>query len=146
MFQGFTIEVVNLDKTIAALAELDAGLAVELKNAISELAAPTLAKAKGYARGLGVAPSGQYASSLRLKKRKTGVSFVSNDPGGGVIEFAHLGAVLLTGPYRGRRAPVPRTGTPPRALLRAILEDEDQLIRDLNDAVSEFADGCVQIG
>lgn len=146
MYEGFTVEVIDLDATIAALAEIDAGMAKELKRAIRELAKPTLAKAKGFARGLGSNPTGSFANTLALKTKKTGVKFVSTDPGAGVIEFAHLGAVILTGPRKGRRAPVPHTGEPPRALLKAILEDEESLIEGLNDAVAEYCDEVIRVG
>lgn len=141
-----TVEVINLEETIAALRAVDAGMARELKGAIREVAKPTLSKAKGYARGLGSSPTGQYASSLSLKTRQNGVVFQSTDPGGGVIEFANIGAVILSGPRRGQRAPVPHGSPPPRALLRAILDDEETMIQGLNDAVARYVDSEVCIG
>lgn len=146
LYQGFTVEVVNLEQTIANLGEIDAGMAKEMKRAIRELAKPTLDKARGYANGLGSHPTGAYAHSLSLKTRKNGVQFVSTDPGGGVIEFANIGAIILTGKRKGRRAPVPHTGTPPRALLRAILEDTETLVEGLNDALYEYAAGVISFG
>ena len=66
--------------------------------------------------------------------------FISGDPGGGVIEFANPGAVILTGKRAGRRAGVPHTGDTPRALLKAILEDEENIIEQVNDEVAQVAD------
>ena len=142
-----SVEFINLEATIEALSKIDSGMASELKSRIREIAQPTIAKAKGYARGLGSRPTGGYANSLSLRTRQTGVVFVSNDPGGGVIEFANPGAVILTGPRRGRRAGVPNGSAPPRALLKAILEDEETMIQKLNRAVQEFCDEAViQVG
>lgn len=146
LYEGFTVEVIDLDATIAALAEIDRGMASELKREIKRIATPTLQKAKGYAHGLGSNPTGAFANSLSLKTKSTGVKFVSNDPGGGVIEFANIGAVILTGPRKGRRAPVPHGSNPPRALLKAILEDEESMIQDLNEAVARYCDRVITVG
>lgn len=136
----YTIEVQNLDETIAALNLVDKSMAKALKQRIVEITRPTLQKAKGYASGLGSNPSGGYAASLSLRQRANGVVFRSGDPGGGVIEFANIGAVILTGERAGRAAGVPHGSHPPRALLKAILEDEEHIIEEVNDAVSEVAD------
>ena len=145
-YQGFTVEVINVEKTIHALWELDRGMASMLKREIKQIAQPTLAKAKGFANGLGSNPTGAYANSLALRTRHNGVVFQSTDPGGGVIEFANIGAVILEGERAGRRAPVPHTGTPPRALLKAILEDEETMVQELNDAVADYTDEVVRVG
>lgn len=145
-YPGFTVEVINLEETIKALRELDSGMASMLKREIKRIATPTLTRAKGYASGLGSNPTGAFANSLALRTKSNGVKFVSTDPGGGVIEFANIGAVLLSGPHVGQRAPVPHTGQPPRALLRAILEDEESMVQDLNDAVAEYTDEVIRVG
>lgn len=142
----FSVEVINLEETIEVLHDVDAGMASMLKSEIKELAKPTLAKAKSYAGGLGASPTGAYASSLSLSTRANGVVLKSTDPGGGVIEFANVGATILTGPRRGRRAGVPLGSTPPRALLRAVLDDEETLIEDLNEAVGRYVDEVVDVG
>lgn len=136
----YTIEVQNLDETIEALNLVDKSMAKRLKQKIVEITRPTLARAKGYAAGLGSNPTGSFASSLTLRQRANGVVFRSGDPGGGVIEFANPGAVILTGPRAGRAAGVPHTGDTPRALLKAILEDEEHIIESVNSAVAEVAD------
>jgi hypothetical protein len=141
-----SVEVINLEETIEVLRDVDAGMASRLKREIKEIAKPTLEKAKGYARGVGSRPTGSYASSLSLATRANGVVFKSTDPGGGVIEFAHVGATILTGRRRGRTAPVPHTPGPPRALLRAILDDEGSIIQQLNEAVSSYVDEVVNVG
>lgn len=145
-YHGFTVEVVNLEETIKALWQLDRGMASKLKAEIKRIATPTLGKARGYANGLGVHPTGSYANSLKLKTKQFGVSFVSEDPGGGVIEFANIGARILRGERAGERAGVPSTTQPPRALLKAILEDEQSMVIDLNDAVAEYTDGMIDVG
>jgi hypothetical protein len=136
----YTIEVQGLDETIATLMELDRKLASELKREIKTIAQPTLSKAKGYAGGVGSFPTGHYAASLSLRTYANGVKFVSSDPGGGVIEFANPGALILTGKRAGRRAGVPVGSFPPRALLKAILEDEEHIIEKVNEKVVEYCD------
>lgn len=137
---AWNVEIRGLAETLDALGRLDPLLKERVNDRIREVARPTLAKAKGYASGLGTLPTGHYAASLSLRKRKSGVVFASSDPGAGVIEFANPGAVILTGPLRGRRAGVPHGSHPPRALLRAILEDEEQILQSINEAVQEACD------
>lgn len=135
----YTMEVQNLDETIAALAEVDREAAGRLKSRIRTVVRPTLVKAKGYAH-VGSSPTGAYANSLALSTYRNGVKLTSSDPGGGVIEFAHMGAAIISGPRAGRAAPVPHTGEPPRALLRAVLEDEEAIVEDVNREVVEMCD------
>ncbi len=135
----YTIEVQGLDEAVAALREVDRKAATELTKRVRDAVKPTLAKAKGYAH-VGSNPSGGYARSLALRTTQTGAKFVSTDPGGGVIEFANPGALILTGPRAGRRAGVPHGSRPPRALLRAILEDEEQIVEDVNREVIAMCD------
>lgn len=136
----YTIEVQGLDETVAQLRELDRRLASDLKKEVKEIAQPTLSKAKGFAGGVGSFPTGHYAMSLSLKTYANGVKFVSNDPGAGVIEFANPGALILTGERAGRRAGVPVGSMPPRALLKAILEDEEHIVEKVNEKVIEYCD------
>ena len=133
-----SVEVINLEETIKALRSVDKGAASMLLSEIRKLAKPTLAKARGYAGSIGVNGSGRYAGSLSLKTRGSGVAWVSNDPAAGVKEFANPGAVVLTGPRAGKRAGVPLGSNPPRALLKAVLEDQEKLIHDLNKAVDRY--------
>lgn len=133
-----SVEVINLEETIKALRSVDKGAASMLLSEIRKLAKPTLAKARGYAGSIGVNGSGRYAGSLSLKTRGSGVAWVSTDPAAGVKEFANPGAVVLTGPRAGKRAGVPLGSNPPRALLKAVLEDQEKLIQDLNKAVDRY--------
>lgn len=135
----YTIEVQGLDAAVSALRELDNKAANDLCKRVRDVIKPTLAKAKSYAH-VGSNPTGAYASSLALRTTRTGAKFVSTDPGGGVIEFAHPGALILTGVRAGRRAGVPHGSQPPRALLRAILEDEEQIVEDVNREVISMCD------
>lgn len=136
-----SVEAINLEETIKALSAVDKGLASRLKSEIRSLAKPTLAKAKGYAASLGLNPTGSFAASLSLKTSQNGVAWISTDPGGGVIEFANIGARILTGPRAGKRAGVPvGSGGPPRALLKAVLEDQESLIQGLNRAIETYVD------
>lgn len=136
----FTIEVQGLGEAVVALREVDRRAANDLCKRVRDVVRPTLAKARGYASGLGSNPSGGYAHSLALRTSRTGAKFVSTDPGGGVIEFANPGALILTGERAGRRAGVPHGSNPPRALLKAILEDEESIVESVNREVIEMCD------
>lgn len=139
----YTIEVQYLDETIAKLEEIDKRLSKELVREIKSVTTPTLTKAKSYAH-LGLFSTGSYARSLSIRTYAHGVKFTSTDPGGGVIEFANPGATILSGPRAGRRAGVPHGSTPPRALLKAILEDEESIVEHVNSVVIKACD--FQIG
>lgn len=142
----YTIQVENLDETIKALSQLDSRLAKGLKDEIEEIAEPTLQKAKGYGSGLGANPTGAYGASMSMKQRQYGVVLQSTDPGGGTIEFAHQGAVYLRGPLAGQRVGVPHGSEPPRALLKAILEDEREIVDQVDEAVAKICDEVVNVG
>lgn len=134
------VRTINLEETIASLRRADAAGAKALKSGIREVAKPTLAKMRGYAAGLGANPTGAFSRSISLKTRANGVAFATSDPGGGVIEFAHIGAVILTGERKGRRCPVPHGSEPPRAMLKAVLEDERDMVRGLNVLIDSMLD------
>lgn len=140
----YSIKVRNTTVVIEALNEVDRTLAREVRGRIREIAKPTLAKARSFAGGLGSSPTGSYARSLHVKTHSRGVKLASSDPGAGVIEFANPGAVILEGARRGERAGVPRGSEPPRALLRAVLEDEDRIVREVSDAVEDLCDSVVR--
>ena len=143
----FSIRVQNLDNVIAGLRAVDSEMASELKRGIKELVRPTYEKAKSYAGGVGLNPTGAYARSLSLRTYSNGVKFISTDPGGGVIEFANPGAVILEGKRAGRKAGVPHGSTPPRALLRALLEDEEYIVREVSGLVQKTCDeGLLSLG
>lgn len=143
----FSIRVQNLDNVIEGLRAVDSSMASDLKRGIKELVRPTYEKARSYAGGLGANPTGAYASSLSLRTYANGVKFISTDPGGGVIEFANPGAVTMTGKRAGRRAGVPLGSTPPRALLRALLEDEEDIVSEVSDLVQRTCDeGLLSLG
>lgn len=135
-----SVEVINLEETIKALRQVDSGMASKVKSEIRRLAKPTLGKAKGYAAGLGAHPTGGYAGSLSLKTNANGVAWISTDPGAGVIEFANIGARILSGPRAGQKAGVPVGSAPPRALLKAVLEDQESIIQGLNDVLNRYVD------
>lgn len=140
----YSIKVRNTTVVIEALNEVDKTLSKEVKSRIREIAKPTLSKARAFACGLGTSPTGSYAGSLHIKTHARGVKLASSDPGAGVIEFANPGALILEGERRGRRAGVPHGSTPPRALLKAVLEDEDYIVREVSDVVDELCDSVVR--
>lgn len=126
------IEVNGIKETIDALGRIDRTLATELKKGLKEDAKPILTDAKGYARALG--GSGQYASSMAMRTLKDGVRIQASDPGAGTIEFAHRGAFYRSGARMGKRVGVP-SGNPPRALVKASLEHEDEVRRSVETRI-----------
>lgn len=118
---GVSITVTGLREAVRALRDIDRALPSELKRGIRRDAEPILAEARGHASALG--GSGQYAASLAMRTISDGVRIASSDPGAGTIEFAHRGAVYLSGRRAGLPAGVPG-GSPPRALVRAAIDNE----------------------
>ena len=134
---GIDIRVDGLDEAIKALGDIDRELPREVRRGIKEDARPILDDAKRYAHG--IADTGAYASSLAMRAISGGVRIQSDDPGAGVIEFARPGAFYLTGPRAGRRIGVP-AGGPPRALVKASEENEDVVVRDVEDRIAALID------
>ena len=62
------------------------------------------------------------------------------------VQFLVPGARVLDGPRAGRRAGVPHGSTPPRALLKAVLEDEGAIVRDLDRAVEAYIERLMPLG
>lgn len=119
-----SIEAKGLTETIKALRAINRELPRELKRGLKEDAKPILADARSNAQS--IAYSGAYASSMAMRAMSNGVRIVSDDPGAGTIEFAHRGAFYLSGRRRGLPVGVP-SGSPPRALVRAVLDNEEDV-------------------
>ena len=128
------IQVQGLSEAIDGLKRIDAELPKELKKGLREDARPLLESARGYALALG--GTGQYASNMAMRTRSSGVRVANADPGAGAIEFARRGAFYLTGPRAGRPLGVPG-GEPPRALVRAAVEQGDAVVERAERRVSE---------
>lgn len=78
------------------------------------------------------ADTGQFASSIKITGGRAGVFLSSNDPAAGPIDFAHMGAVALSGPNVGARVGVPHGGgDPSRAFYPAIEDTIDDLAEAL---------------
>lgn len=78
------------------------------------------------------AETGDFASSIKITGGRAGVFLSSNDPGAGPIDFAHWGAVALTGPNVGEPVGVPYAGgSPSRAFYPAIEDTIDDLAEAL---------------
>lgn len=131
-YYGVRIEAQGLDETIKALREIDRTLPREFKRGLKEDAKPILDAARGYASG--IARTGGYAGSFSMRSYANGIYIASSDPGAGTIEFAHSGAVYLSGKRRGLRVGVPR-GNPPRALVKASLENEDYVAERIESRI-----------
>ncbi len=128
------IRVGGLSEALAGLKGIDEALPKELKKGLRDDARPLLESARGYARALG--GTGEYASNMAMRAVSSGVRLVNADPGAGAIEFAHRGAFYLSGPRAGRPLGVPG-GDPPRALIRAAVEQGDEVARKAERRVAE---------
>lgn len=129
---GLDISVTGLTETIRALRSVNRELATEIKRGLRQDAQPILREAKSNASG--IARTGAYASSLAMRTIADGVRIQSDDPGAGTIEFAHQGAVYLSGKRRGLPVGVPQ-GSPPRALVRAVIDNEDAVVRSVETRI-----------
>jgi len=79
--------------------------------------------------------TGGFASSIKITGGRAGVFLSATDPGAGPIEFAHIGALVQSGPRAGQRVGVPAGGTPARALFPAIEDTIDDLAAALTQQV-----------
>lgn len=122
---GVRIEAQGLKETIEALRSINRDLPREFKKGLKQDAEPILSDARGNAQS--IASTGAYASSLAMRAISNGVRIQSDDPGAGTIEFANRGAVYISGRRRGLPVGVPQ-GSPPRALVRAVLDNEDAVV------------------
>lgn len=122
---GVRIEAEGLDETIKALRSINKELPREFKKGLKQDAKPILTDARNNAQS--IAYTGAYASSMAMRTIANGVRIQNNDPGAGTIEFANAGAVYHSGKRRGLPVGVPQ-GNPPRALVRAVLDNEDAVV------------------
>lgn len=122
---GLRIEAEGLEETIRALKSINKDILREFKRGLKEDAKPILTEARNNAQA--IARTGAYASSMALRTLANGVRIASDDAGAGTIEFANAGAVYLSGKRRGLPVGVPQ-GNPPRALVRAVLDNEDAVV------------------
>lgn len=122
---GVRIEADGLEETIRALKSINGDILREFKRGLKDDAKPILTEARSNAQA--IARTGAYASSMALRAISNGVRIASDDPGAGTIEFANAGAVYLSGRRRGLPVGVPN-GSPPRALVRAVLDNEDAVV------------------
>ena len=103
---GVRIEADGLEETIRALKSINGDILREFKRGLKDDAKPILTEARSNAQA--IARTGAYASSMALRAISNGVRIASDDPGAGTIEFANAG--------------------PPRALVRAVLDNEDAVV------------------
>lgn len=128
------IRVEGLKEALEGLKQIDKALPKELKKGLREDARPLLESARGYAQALG--GTGEYASNMAMRTVSSGVRLVNTDLGAGTIEFAHRGAYYLSGPKAGRPLGVPG-GEPPRALIRAAVEQGESVRQRAERRVAE---------
>lgn len=131
---GVRIEAKGLKETIKALRAIDKELPREFKKGLKQDAKPILSDARNNAQS--IARTGAYASSMAMRALANGVRIQSDDPGAGTIEFSNAGAVYLSGRRRGLPVGVPQ-GNPPRALVRAVLDNEDAVVEAVETRIEQ---------
>lgn len=129
------IKVDGLKETMDSLKTINKQLVRDLKKGIRQDAKIILEDARNYASGLG--GRGTYAQSLAMRTIKDGVRIQSDDPAAGVKEFAKHGAVATRGKRRGKLVGVPM-GNPPRALVKSSEENQDLVVRMVEDRVAQI--------
>ena len=129
-----SIEAKGLTETIKALRTINRDLPREFKRGLKDDAKPILTDARNNAQS--IAYSGAYASSMAMRAISNGVRIISDDPGAGTIEFANRGAFYLSGRRRGLPVGVP-SGNPPRALVRAVLDNEEDVRRAVESRIEQ---------
>lgn len=129
-----SIEAKGLTETIKALRTINRELPREFKRGLKDDAKPILTDARNNAQS--IAYSGAYASSMAMRAISNGVRIISDDPGAGTIEFANRGAFYLSGRRRGLPVGVP-SGNPPRALVRAVLDNEEDVRRSVESRIEQ---------
>ena len=129
-----SIEAKGLTETIKALRTINRELPREFKRGLKDDAKPILTDARNNAQS--IAYSGAYASSMAMRAISNGVRIISDHPGAGTIEFANRGAFYLSGRRRGLPVGVP-SGNPPRALVRAVLDNEEDVRRSVESRIEQ---------
>lgn len=137
---ALSIEAEGLTETIKALKSINRELPREFKRGLKDDARPILTDARSNA--MSIAYSGAYASSMALRAMSNGVRISSDDPGAGTIEFARQGAFYLSGRRRGLPVGVP-SGSPPRALVRAVLDNEEDVRRAVESRIEQTIRKCL---
>lgn len=132
------IEIKGLKETKEALRAISRDLVREFNKGLREDARPLLNAYKAYASGLG--GTGQYASNASMRTMASGIKIVNTDPGAGTIEFANPGAFYRTGRLAGKKIGVP-SAPKPRALMRAVDENEPQIVARVESRLAQFIDG-----
>lgn len=131
---GVRIEAKGLQETIKALRSINKELPREFKKGLKQDAKPILTDARNNAQS--IARTGAYASSMAMRAISNGIRIQSTDPGAGTIEFANAGAVYLSGRRRGLPVGVPQ-GNPPRALVKAVLDNEDAVVDAVETCIEQ---------
>lgn len=136
---GLTVTVFGARELAACLRRLAPDAEREVKRAIHRQALTILEQARSHAGSIAANPSWDYSRSIALRERASGVTIYSGDPGAGTIEFANPGAVYLRGPRYGRHVGTPVAGKP-KALIRAVVENEPTVLATIQDALARACD------
>lgn len=142
---GIGIDTVNLNQLRLTLSRLTDGKDINRKGrmALLEAAQPMLPAAKAGASA--IADTGAFSRSIRLIATATSLSLRSSDPGAGVMEYAHPGAVARRGPNKGKPVGVP-AGVPSRALWPAVDRLWPEVEQHVVDAIDSYIQDYIDYG
>lgn len=129
----FTVHIEGLDRLLASLATLDPNLKKYVEDEIRHTGQKVLRDTKANAGAF--RRTGQFQRSFRMRNRKSGIRIESSDPGAGAIEFANPGAVYLRGVRYGQEFPAVKRAGKPRALIKAVVENEQYVLERVQYAI-----------
>ena len=135
---NFQVQVDGLKELMERLSVADQRGERVATEAIQRAGERVLADARS--RASAFSRSGAFKGSLSIKDLTSGISLVSTDPGGGVIEYANRGAVATRGKHVGRRVGVP-AGSPPRSMIPAIEDNQAYVVNEVTSALERALNG-----
>lgn len=135
---GLTVYIKGYDTLMQTIRKVETDTYERVRQVIRQQGEVVLSDAKGYA--MAIRDTGDFAASLRLSDTQRGVKLVTDDPGAGTIEFANPGAVYLRSKYAGLPIGVPRKATNPRAMVPAVLDNEQGTFTAVENAIAILCD------
>ena len=154
------IEIAGIDDLMAFLKEANPDLQKAIRKGLKEASQPILSAAKSNAGA--IADDGTFRDSLSISARANGAKYLlrSNDVAAGVKEFAKPGAMRLVGQSsrsstqrarlraglplgpntRAVRVGVPHRGTPPRAMVPAVDDNQAEVLDLIDEQMAKVRD------
>jgi len=135
---GLTVYIKGYDTLMRSLKRLDANAYKQVRQTIKQQGNVVLNEAKSRANSF--RDTGAFAGSLAIRDTQRGVKLVTTDEGGGTIEYANWGAVYLRGRFKGQPIGVPRGAAKPRAMIPAIVNNEQGTFVAVENALAILCD------